>query len=1802
MSTTTLLVDIKTNVAEFTKDMKKMSSEVVEMSNKVTGTIKGIQGAFAVLGTGALATGLFAKATSEAADAEKSFKQLQQVIRSTGGAAGVSANSIAQLTAELQKTTGVSDDALNSATAMLLTFTKIGKQVMPDAVRAISDLSTAMHGDLQGAAIQVGKAMNDPVKGITALTRVGVNFTETQKGLIKQLTETGRIMDAQKLILRELQTEFGGSAAAARDTFGGALEALKITVGDLFETIGTSSNGGLRGGIELLITSVEHANKSFGEFDDWLKSSDKDAQKLRDTLKGTKKNTDDFWTYFRIGANKGLSDLNQIGKKINQVNDAGLLGPKVPDWRSEEELTRLANIPKYAKTLDGAMEMAGAGFVQKFTTPIRTEMESIVKETNDRTKQISEAAAKAKTRMPTDLPAPEDKEADKAYKKSLAQYESEMKAINDIVEASAKHGAELVAQTEQQKERLRLEEMLAKIEEQKVGELDKEVARRRVTAQWERDQAQIKANHLSEEKTKLEELLAEMKVNTAEITGQATGHEEIAERMKLELELSKLTKVSGDEYLGIVKQIREEKEKQIKAEQDRKHDEELKSVREILDGYKEQQLAIQAKANGYEDYLPLLRDERKIMEDMKNLTPEEKKSKVQELRDSYAVTQQYNQQLKSQEELVKKVTSGSTGYYNQTRDLKELLTQNRITVFQYNEAMKQLQSGTKGASDTGKEFADVMGKGIEDMVFGTKKLSEGLKDVGKELAKLAIKKAFIDPLKEKLGYTFDAVGRNLFGLGKTPGIAGSGIAPSSTPPLSIPSLPGVAPGINSGLPIPLLSPAVPALGQNTAPIYSYGPVTLFGGSVALNNPQLSAGGSSTASGGLGTILGGSMPGGVGGGWLGNLLSPIEKLSRGIGGFLGNLFNSDQKSENSWNKLYQQARSADAFPEFGGFRLTGGGMSKDVPYAVGEGGMELVIPGSNSTVVSNPQIRAALGQALGARAQSGFTASSRPSIDAWLQSVNPFAMPTGTVWTPEQQAFFGDNPYISAQNDANKYRDLLASTQRTAGTPLYQLTPGFAPNFPPEVQSFLDKLRAYNALSPDEQRMARTNGSAPRNDEWAPVMAFYNQIPLGIEGKLRDLMRSQDVAFAESALSQTTFGPSNTQMWASDILNNHTALDRYAGKVALPDGNQLARLLTSWEHRTGAIDPEVLAWANTRDALADIIHPGGNWQAMQFQSGTREGSGMAGQGSGMFQGVDIVDTAPVRGGWGERGSGLESFARPTIWGTPGSASNDPFGGWGSGLGYMMGWHKPVDGNNSSLLNKPGITSGAQGLLGMLAQLFGLGGMGASAASLQKMLPAPGGNGIREYSPTYVPGETAPTDPAQRAVWLESRKSAINDTSFGPFSAAGQSVPFIGIGPNGKPMMMGGSGSGTTSGGVTLADGTKLDSMFDPRGRMTGGTSFNEMLAGDSPDYIGFNPESKVQAEAQAEAMRGLAAWQSGNTNTEWGQAHFNWGARPATGVADYVPESGATSGNSAYLGEYGFKPIGSGKTGEATMKQYDALNRAAAAAYGDWSRFHVSDFVMNALGGWDYPDLTPDSLPVWSGPGTPFPGIPWSNIQDLGQTFGGMSSPFMQNFGGTALGGLASGGAQATNDWSWAKPFLEATKLGGRIFSPITDVASEVWNSATSFYGSKLGQYAPGADLYGSISSTATNLYNSSPSWLKPGWEAAGSLFDFGGGRKTGGHIEGMNFYETGESGREFVFAGARGQVVSNAAAESALERAHTKSGGGDINIQIINKTSNTHGVSVVKDAANQAVKIVFDELKKAMPAPVPGAMIRRYAK
>lgn len=192
-------------------------------------------------------------------EAERVQAQLAARIKSTGAAARLSLGDLNKMAAALQFKTSFDDESIGSVQTLLLQFTKIGRETFPQATEAVLNLSTAMGTDLNSAALQVGKALNDPVKGFAALSRAGIQFSAEQKAIIKDMAKLGDTAGAQRVILGELEKQMGGAAGAARNTLGGAIKALQNSFDNLLE--GNSGDKGVEGTRK----AIESLNKTLND-------------------------------------------------------------------------------------------------------------------------------------------------------------------------------------------------------------------------------------------------------------------------------------------------------------------------------------------------------------------------------------------------------------------------------------------------------------------------------------------------------------------------------------------------------------------------------------------------------------------------------------------------------------------------------------------------------------------------------------------------------------------------------------------------------------------------------------------------------------------------------------------------------------------------------------------------------------------------------------------------------------------------------------------------------------------------------------------------------------------------------------------------------------------------------------------------------------------------------------------------------------------------------------------------------------------------------------------------------------------------------------------------------------------------------------------------------------------------------------------------------------------------------------------------------------------------------------------------
>lgn len=230
-------------IVEYIANTAKLSSatgDIDKQGGKVTKTMGGvgaaIGGAFAVAGVVAFGK----SAVSAAQESEEATSRLEQVFKSMGDTTGDAAKSAEEYASALSAKTAIEDESIMKGQAILATFGKVSSEtarmagVFDRATAAGADMAAAGFGSIEGNAVQLGKALNDPIKGITALAKSGVTFTEQEKEKIKTLVESGKQLEAQQMILGAIEKQVKGTAEATASES----DKMNVAFGETSEALG----------------------------------------------------------------------------------------------------------------------------------------------------------------------------------------------------------------------------------------------------------------------------------------------------------------------------------------------------------------------------------------------------------------------------------------------------------------------------------------------------------------------------------------------------------------------------------------------------------------------------------------------------------------------------------------------------------------------------------------------------------------------------------------------------------------------------------------------------------------------------------------------------------------------------------------------------------------------------------------------------------------------------------------------------------------------------------------------------------------------------------------------------------------------------------------------------------------------------------------------------------------------------------------------------------------------------------------------------------------------------------------------------------------------------------------------------------------------------------------------------------------------------------------------------------------------------------------------------------------------------
>ena len=186
----------------------------------------GPAGLVAAGGIGAMVLGL-TSGISSAAEAERVFRRLDAVLKLAGGAAGLTAGQINDYANELQRSTGIAVNEINSAAAALATYSNISGDRFKEVIRLSSDMVAVYGGNLREWSDKIARAIDDPIQGFAALKRSGFQLTDAQLDLVESMRKVGDVAGYQNEMIKILSDSLGGAAGEQNKGMAGSFTRAK---------------------------------------------------------------------------------------------------------------------------------------------------------------------------------------------------------------------------------------------------------------------------------------------------------------------------------------------------------------------------------------------------------------------------------------------------------------------------------------------------------------------------------------------------------------------------------------------------------------------------------------------------------------------------------------------------------------------------------------------------------------------------------------------------------------------------------------------------------------------------------------------------------------------------------------------------------------------------------------------------------------------------------------------------------------------------------------------------------------------------------------------------------------------------------------------------------------------------------------------------------------------------------------------------------------------------------------------------------------------------------------------------------------------------------------------------------------------------------------------------------------------------------------------------------------------------------------------------------------------------------------
>jgi hypothetical protein len=236
MANQQVIISVLADVSKFSKRMRGLGDTFGSFAKRTIRATALVAGALGAIGLAGI------KAAEDAKVADDRLKNIATSMGLFGTQTKQVTDRLSDYASKMQLLTGVDDESIKLTQAKLLTFKELAKTAgtvggaFDRATKAAMDMAAAGFGQSEQNAVQLGKALQDPIKGITALRKSGITFTEAEQKKIKALVESGKLLEAQEMVLGAVEQQVGGTAEATAK----ASDKIKVAFDEISEKIGTA--------------------------------------------------------------------------------------------------------------------------------------------------------------------------------------------------------------------------------------------------------------------------------------------------------------------------------------------------------------------------------------------------------------------------------------------------------------------------------------------------------------------------------------------------------------------------------------------------------------------------------------------------------------------------------------------------------------------------------------------------------------------------------------------------------------------------------------------------------------------------------------------------------------------------------------------------------------------------------------------------------------------------------------------------------------------------------------------------------------------------------------------------------------------------------------------------------------------------------------------------------------------------------------------------------------------------------------------------------------------------------------------------------------------------------------------------------------------------------------------------------------------------------------------------------------------------------------------------------------------------